>query len=220
MLLSIQNLSFCWLDDLLFDQVTCELDRGQIVQLIGENGVGKTTLMQLMCGMIPHFNRGSRLTGDILIDGRSIFRDSIKSFFPDIAYIPCKNIDFFLIGDCLREDIILTQGILDLSDEFVEQHISTFRNFFPEVSPILNSRYSALSFGEKILSVSLIHLLQQSVLYLLDESIDAFIESAEERWFQYFEFLRTRKSTIIFTSHHDNHSDYLTWHIHDQKITF
>ncbi|CAK9886657.1 MAG: Xylose import ATP-binding protein XylG [Candidatus Erwinia impunctatus] len=36
------------------DNVSLEIDSGQVLSLCGENGSGKSTLMKVLCGIYPH----------------------------------------------------------------------------------------------------------------------------------------------------------------------
>ena len=51
--------------------VTASFERGKFYGVIGENAGGKTTLCNLLRGLIPHFYKG-KLTGEVLIDGEDI----------------------------------------------------------------------------------------------------------------------------------------------------
>jgi ATP-binding cassette subfamily F protein uup len=49
-LLSINNLSIGYRGPPLLDDVSCQIEPGQRIGLLGRNGAGKTTLMRLICG--------------------------------------------------------------------------------------------------------------------------------------------------------------------------
>ena len=38
--------------------ITCDLEKGKFYGIIGENGGGKTSLCNLLRGLIPHFYQG------------------------------------------------------------------------------------------------------------------------------------------------------------------
>jgi ABC-type polar amino acid transport system ATPase subunit len=66
--MEIRNLSMGFNGEILFSNVNLTVVAGQIVTIIGESGVGKTTLLRAIAGLLP-FN------GDIVIDGRPVRRD-------------------------------------------------------------------------------------------------------------------------------------------------
>ncbi|WP_172330937.1 multiple monosaccharide ABC transporter ATP-binding protein [Mangrovicoccus sp. HB161399] len=95
------------------DQVTFEVEEGEIHALCGENGAGKSTLMKVLSGVYPH---GS-YSGDIVYDGKvqsfGSIRDSeeigIIIIHQELALIPLLSI---------AENIFLgneraTRGIID-----------------------------------------------------------------------------------------------------------
>lgn len=55
----------------LFAGVDLELGGGDIVVVRGDSGVGKTTLIKAICGLVPWFDPG-RVDGDIRLDGESL----------------------------------------------------------------------------------------------------------------------------------------------------
>lgn len=55
-------------DKLILENADITVDAGEIAVLIGPNGVGKTTLLKTVCGMIP------AISGDIFIDEKPLNR--------------------------------------------------------------------------------------------------------------------------------------------------
>lgn len=78
------------------NNVSLEIERGQIVGLLGPNGSGKTTLIKLLNGLL------SRDKGMVRIDGNEIGVESKKivSYLPERTYFPnyirvSEAVDFF-----------------------------------------------------------------------------------------------------------------------------
>ncbi len=58
-------------DPPVLDRVDLTLEEGELVLVTGRTGVGKSTLLGVLNGLVPSFT-GGRLTGDVLLDGRSV----------------------------------------------------------------------------------------------------------------------------------------------------
>ena len=55
------------------------MERGEVLSIIGSSGGGKTTLCNLIRGLIPHFYLG-KLTGECLVEGKDIREWHIPSY--------------------------------------------------------------------------------------------------------------------------------------------
>lgn len=51
--------------------ITASFEKGKFYGIIGENAGGKTTLCNLIRGLIPHFYKG-KLKGEVTIDGQDL----------------------------------------------------------------------------------------------------------------------------------------------------
>ncbi|MBW4518509.1 MAG: ABC transporter ATP-binding protein/permease [Scytolyngbya sp. HA4215-MV1] len=79
----------------VLDQVSITIPKGQAIGLIGRSGAGKTTLVDVILGLlIPQ-------SGDIQVDGLSIYSD-LRSWQNLIGYIPQS---IFLIDDTIERNI-------------------------------------------------------------------------------------------------------------------
>ena len=65
-MLEIENLSAGYREALVLRDFSCRIGSGKVTALMGRNGMGKTTLMKTIMGLIP------AKSGRILFDGRSI----------------------------------------------------------------------------------------------------------------------------------------------------
>lgn len=64
------------------DNFSTTVDSGEILCLLGPNGVGKSTLFKTVLGLLKP------MSGQILLDGKNIFKLSRKEFAKVIAYVP------------------------------------------------------------------------------------------------------------------------------------
>ena len=79
-MISIQNLGFSYGENIVLKDITMRLEEGRIYGLLGENGVGKTTLLTLLSGL------KKPKAGKIEIDGQSPF-DRNPSLLSEIYYL-------------------------------------------------------------------------------------------------------------------------------------
>ena len=79
-MITIKDLGFSYGDTPVLKNITMTLEEGRIYGLLGENGVGKTTLLTLLCGLKPV------KTGSIDTDGHNPF-DREPSFLSDQYYL-------------------------------------------------------------------------------------------------------------------------------------
>lgn len=66
--------------------ITCIFEKGKFYGIIGENAGGKTTLCNLIRGLVPHFYHG-KLEGEAMIEGVKIQEANIDVLSTKIGYI-------------------------------------------------------------------------------------------------------------------------------------
>lgn len=80
-MINIDKLGFSYGSNVVLKDISMELHEGCIYGLLGENGVGKTTLLTLLAGL------KKPLAGSIMVDGQIPF-DRTPSFLSNIYYLP------------------------------------------------------------------------------------------------------------------------------------
>ena len=79
-MITINDLSFSYGENVVLRNITMNLKEGRIYGLLGENGVGKTTLLTLLCGL------KKVKAGSIDIDGQDPY-DRHPSFLSELYYL-------------------------------------------------------------------------------------------------------------------------------------
>lgn len=80
-MIEIRNLKFSYGNETVLENISMNLEEGRVYGLLGENGVGKTTLLTLLCGL------KKCQEGSILIDGRAPYKRE-PSLLGNIYYLP------------------------------------------------------------------------------------------------------------------------------------
>ena len=101
----------------LFDNINITIKKGSFVSIIGENGVGKTTLLKLLSGLIITNN-------NIKIDNIQVNKYNMEEVNRKVSYITSYN-EFFsktvleeILGDIKLNNQIEVNRSKKLLDEF------------------------------------------------------------------------------------------------------
>ncbi len=175
LVVKVEHVSQAFGDKLIFKDVSVEVERGQKVAIVAPNGVGKTTLFNLIAGVLP-LQKGSVTFGYNVT--HSIFnQDQNKALNLKASVI--DNIR----TNCPRAS---------------EQMIRSFLGAFMFSGEAVNKKVGVLSGGEKnrvgIVSV----LLQNANLLLLDEPTNHLDIPSKEILLN---ALKDFTGTVIFVSH-------------------
>ena len=103
-LLQMRNVQKDFYGNRVLEDINLEMKRGEIIGLVGENGAGKSTMMNILFGMpVIHETGGYR--GSILIDGEEVrFRNPFDAIDAGIGMV---HQEFFLIPSFTATENIL-----------------------------------------------------------------------------------------------------------------
>lgn len=131
-----QSITSGYADTVVIREISGHLGSGQVLGILGRNGVGKSTLLKAMSGFLP------LMSGSVTWQGENL--STIPSFARlnrGIAYAPQENIVF---GDLSVRDNLF----LHLSDKKQERY-DYLLSKFPKLNERMNQRAGALSGGER-----------------------------------------------------------------------
>ncbi|MEM6838125.1 MAG: ABC transporter ATP-binding protein [Cyanobacteria bacterium P01_C01_bin.120] len=169
------------------------LHKGESIALIGKSGAGKTTLVDLILGLLmPH-------SGDILVDGKSIYRN-LRAWQNLIGYIPQS---IFLIDDTLERNI--AYGVPDerIDAERLRQSIeaSQLKDLVEEmpegVKTCIGEQGMCLSGGQRQRVGIARALYHEREILVLDEATSALDNETEHLVTEAIRALSGKKTMII-----------------------
>jgi urea ABC transporter ATP-binding protein UrtE len=164
MLLELQQVEVAYRQSLICQGVSLGVDSNEVVCLLGRNGVGKTTLMRALMGILP--NRAGR----ILFDGRDITSlPSHERARLGMAYVPQGRLVFpqLTVAENLRSGTMIGAAGSGRSG-FGPVDESLF-GYFPILRERLGQRAGTLSGGEQQMLALGRALAANPRLLLLDE---------------------------------------------------
>ena len=157
-MLKANNISSYYGNIQALDNISIEVNKGEIVSIIGSNGAGKSTLLMTLCGIVPA-KSGSIFFNDIEISSlptHEIIRMGVSQSPEGRRIFPKLTVyENLLIGDPLKKE-------KDINLDFIFE-------IFPRLKERISQRGGTLSGGEQqMLSIGRA-LVSQPSLLLLDE---------------------------------------------------
>jgi energy-coupling factor transport system ATP-binding protein len=98
-MVKIKNLKFAYKDeDLVIDDLSLEINKGEFVCILGHNGSGKSTLAKLLIGLLKADS------GEIYINGTLLTEESVDELRTQIGIV-FQNPDNQFVGVTVKDDI-------------------------------------------------------------------------------------------------------------------
>ena len=136
-ILSIEDLKFCY---------------GNIIGIVGENGIGKSTLAKIICGLYKE-NKGQILKDDENLNIKSRLNESL---------LIMQEVNYQLFTDSVKDEIVLTSNIKD--DYVLDTWLKDM-----ELKNISDRNPHTLSGGQKQRVIILSALLSDKKILFFDE---------------------------------------------------
>ena len=202
----IDNLSFKYSsnNEQVLNKINLNIQKGEIFGIIGQTGSGKSTLIDLLIGLLDPTN------GKILVDGIDI-KENKLNWFEKIGYVP-QNM--YLNDDSIKKNIAFTYDENKIDNEKVIDSAKKAKitdliyNREDKLEARVGERGNLLSGGQKQ-RLGLARALYQntSEILVLDEFTSALDKETEEEIMQ--EIINFRKNkTIIMSTHKQNLLNY------------
>jgi len=165
-ILELEKISLKFGRKQILDNLNLKLNNGQILGLLGPNGVGKSTIFNLITGLIsPDF--GSIIIDSKVVNQYPIYQRTLKF---KIGFVPQYG-GFFhdlTVYENLKAIAEITIDNLSYRNEKIDSLISKF-----ELDPIRDIKADFLSGGQKKKLVIAISLISNPRILLLDEPFAA-----------------------------------------------
>lgn len=179
-MLTVTNLACARNEKFLFTRVSFTVTSGQVLHIVGSNGIGKTTLLRTIAGLFPPS------CGQIIVDKANICYVGHKSgLHPDLTVL--QNLQFL-------------QGLMD--ETKVAKNILQTLEYF-DIGTSANKKIADLSAGF-VQKVSLARLLLSTAkIWLLDEPLAHLDQNAGKSLERLCCDHLQNKGVIVFASHND-----------------
>lgn len=175
------------------DDVTLELQQGEIVGLLGPNGAGKTTTFYIICGMI-NSNQGVIEFDSTDISGYPMYRRAKLG----IGYLPQEASIFRKMT--VKENILAVLQFMHLDKDEINERCSVLLKDF-NIERIKDSKGYLLSGGERRRTEIARALASNPKFILLDEPFAGIDPIASEDIMRIVAELKNRGIGVLITDH-------------------
>lgn len=201
-LFRVENGAFYRHKKLIFEKIDFEINSGEVLAILGCNGVGKTTLIQCCMGFLKWQK------GRSYLQNKAIESIAPKELFSKIAYIPqAKNFnvalsvfDMVLLGCNAKIDLIPKK-----------EHCLKVEKILQEVGimHLSNKTCDALSGGELQMVIFARALVNDPLVVILDEPESHLDFQNQYKILEILKILKDRGKGIIINTHYPQNAQML-----------
>jgi branched-chain amino acid transport system ATP-binding protein len=172
----------------VLQDVTLEVNKGEIVCLIGRNGAGKTTTLKSIMGLV-------KTGGSTEFKGREILSEPAHMRFAlGLAYVPEER--RIVQGLTVRENLRL--GLVASPTKANEVHlIAEIAEIFPRLAERLEQDAVTMSGGEQQMLAIARAMIAKPDLIMLDEPSEGIMPVLVDEMFELFRKMKSEGTTIL-----------------------
>ena len=184
-MIKINDLDFAYRNTQVFKNISLEFEKGNIYGLLGENGVGKTTLLKLICGLQKPQN------GSVTVDG---FTPAQRE--PEFL----QNV-YFLPEEVITDNITPEKFIQETGVFYPRYDFELFKTLMGELDVDMSKKFNGLSYGQRKKALLACALSLKTDYLFLDEPTNGLDIPSKALFRKVIAQYCTDESTIIISTH-------------------
>ena len=176
------------------DNITMQIEQGEIVGYLGPNGAGKSTTIKMMTGVLEP------TSGEILVNGKLPYKNRSKNA-QNIGVVFGQRSQLWWALP-LIESFKLLKDIYQISDEQYESTMKLYQSLV-DIEPLLHKPVRQMSLGQRTLSDILAAFLHNPKIVFLDEPTIGLDVSMKSKIRTLIQALNKEKNTTVILTTHD-----------------
>lgn len=185
-MLRVENLFFSHKEKIVLEDISFNVQAGEVILLVGENGCGKSTLLYLLAGLYSPNSGHISIEQKEYQNNKTFIREKVGMMFQEpIGFKGSTVLEIIHFFRALNYTDSIIEGIIDLT----------------KIKPYLSKKVESLSGGEKQKVALAISLIGGADYILLDEPISALDVRSRQEFVGVLQELKRRGTSIIITSH-------------------
>ncbi|SFE03308.1 energy-coupling factor transport system ATP-binding protein [Lentibacillus persicus] len=198
-ILSIRSLSFSYRNHEILRKVTFDVFAGEFLVIAGENGAGKSTMLQLMAGLL------SPKAGNVCLFDRPLAKWKEKALRKRIGFV-FQNPEHQFITDTVYDELTFGMKLNGVSDQEMEKAAADLMEQFHLTPYRLNNPFSLSGGQKRRLSVATV-LDETPDILLFDEPTFGQDAGTTSELMDYVMDLKAKGTAIVFVTHDMNIAD-------------
>lgn len=172
----------------ILQDFTLEFNANEKIALVGKNGAGKSTFVQLLLGILPECEWTMMYNSQALTS-----YEEVRSLIGVVFQFP----DDQFLGSTVREELMITAHNFSKTKQAVEKLVEYF-----QLHDLLNYSPLELSGGQKQIIAFIITLLSEPKILILDEAT-SMLDPVSKRKFleQVIDYQRKEQVALIHITH-------------------
>lgn len=204
-MISFKNVCYTYSksDDFSLSKIDFDVKKGEILGILGKTGSGKSTIINLLSGLLKPSE------GDILLDNKNIsdLKNELYSKIGILFQYPEKQ----LFSKTIYDDIAFGLRNQGTDENIIKKRISEIIKFLNINENLLSKSHMNLSGGEKRKCALAGILVTHPQVLILDEFTAGLDAASAIKLIEYIKNYRSQKgATIIFVSHVMEETAYLS----------
>jgi len=130
----------------ILEELTFSIEEGEMVLVIGSTGTGKSSLLRLINGLVPH-HTGGILAGDVTVDGIStqlVRPGELAHLIGIVGQHPSSG----FVTDTVEEELVFSMESLNVAPDVMRKRVEEILDLLA-LAPLRNRAISTLSGGEQ-----------------------------------------------------------------------
>lgn len=198
--LKLSNVSFRYNSkkEYLLRDTNFQVYNGEMVGIVGLSGSGKTTIVNILNGLIPH-RIGGELLGNVFIDGEDIKKKDISELSTIVGTV-FQDPDTQMFFSCVEDEIAFGLENLCIKPEEIHWRISHAVQIL-KIEHLLDRNPNTLSGGEKQLVIIAAIICMKVEVLILDECMSQIDSVGKALILQAIKKLKDEGTTIVMVEH-------------------
>ena len=184
-MVTINNLKFSYAKKVVFENISFQMELGKIYGLLGENGVGKTTLLRIIAGLV--FPNEGTCTALGMNPAKRL-----PAFLQDVFYLPEE----------FGAPFIKVERFAKTTGRFYPTFsMERFRQYAKELDVDISRKFTELSFGQKKKAMLAFGIATNAKLILFDEPTNGLDIPSKTQFRKLIAQVATDERTFIISTH-------------------